>query len=172
MPRLFDFIDRRNTVLAEQGMGVGEYLYVYSVAYYAWLGHDPADGPAFTVAEHDEWDQDDDADVSMRFGWNGPGEAQKERNRERRRAGVQRYLNGLQAEWLANQQAVASGADPAWPAALAAEAELLAADSRRQLWQDGLPEAAQQVLESFRGDLEAAYSPLMNVVEVGLVEHD
>ncbi len=36
----------RNQVMLEQEMGMGEYSYVYALAYYAWLGHSPADGPS------------------------------------------------------------------------------------------------------------------------------
>lgn len=173
LPRMFDFIDQRNAALAEHGMGVGEYLYVYSVVYYAWLQKDPADGPAFTVAEHDAWDADEDPDVSMNFGWRGGGR-DSERNRERRRAGLQRYVHKLQADWLANQRAVADGpgAPAGWTDALAFEADRQAADPRRLLWQDSLPAPDEAVLAPFRADLEASWSPMMNVVEVGLVEHD
>jgi hypothetical protein len=40
------------------------------------------------------------------------------------------------------------------------------------MWQDGLPQAVEAGLAPFRDRLEEAYSPVMNVVEVGLVEHD
>ena len=39
--------------LLEVGMGPGEYMYVYSVAYYSWLGKSPADGPSFTLVGDD-----------------------------------------------------------------------------------------------------------------------
>lgn len=40
-----EFFSVRNRVLLEKGMGMGEYDYIYVLAYYSWLGKDPSDGP-------------------------------------------------------------------------------------------------------------------------------
>jgi len=38
-----NFFEARNRALLEQGMGLGEYSYLYVVTYYGFLGHDPRD---------------------------------------------------------------------------------------------------------------------------------
>lgn len=175
VPRLLDFVDERNRALVAEGMGVGEYLYVYSLAYYAWLGKDPADGPSFTVSDHGS-DADGDG-VSFRWsGDDGGGGSSDdpEEVRRRRSRQIRSYLNGIQVRMLANQrdEARARGLDAAWLARLEAEHAALDADPARLMWQDGLPRPMADALEPFRDRLEEAYSPVMNVVEVGLVEHD
>ena len=96
LPSMLDFIDERNQVLLDRGMGVGEYTYIYSLAYYAWLDKDPGDGPDFAVTDHG------DGDDGTSFRWEGgredPGDV-----REQRRDDLRRQLNRLQAAMLANQ---------------------------------------------------------------------
>ena len=167
LPRLFDFVDERNAALAEQGMGVGEYLYIYSLAYYSWLGHDPGDGPGFAVSGGDE--QGGDAG----FRWD-THEDDPERVREERAAETRRYLNGLQETWLQHQLEAArvQGLDDAWVARLAAEREVVALASERLMWEQDVPAPIALGLEPWRGRLEEAYSPVMNVVEIGMADHD
>ena len=43
--RMGEFFEARNQALLDQGMGMGEYVWVYTVAYYAGLGHELEDGP-------------------------------------------------------------------------------------------------------------------------------
>ena len=167
LPRMLDFIDERNQVLLDRGMGVGEYTYIYSLAYYAWLDKDPGDGPDFAVTDHG------DGDDGTSFRWEGgredPGDV-----REQRRDDLRRQLNRLQAAMLANQleAARAAGADAAWLEQLAAEAEALDMEPDRLMWQAGLPAPIVAGLEPYREQLDAAYLPVMNVVEMGLAEHD
>ncbi len=167
LPRLFDFIDERNRVLADQGMGVGEYVHIYGLVYYSWLGRDPGDGPGFALSDDDHDDRDG---TSFRWG----GDDDPEEVRERRAAQVRRYLNRVQGRMLANQldAARAAGLDAAWLARLEAELDAVRLSPGRLMWQDDLPAATAAGLEPRRDRLEAAYSPVMNVVEVGLVEQD
>ena len=167
LPSLFDFIDERNQVLLDRGMGVGEYFYIYSLAYYAWLDKDPGDGPDFAISDDDEdrdgagfrWDNRDDDPAEVR---------------ERRARQVRRYLNRVQGRMLANQlvAARAAGLDETWLDQLGAEARSLEMESVRLMWQDGVPAAIAAGLEPYRDRLDAAYLPVMNVVEMGLAEHD
>jgi len=43
---LAEYLRERGTALLDQEMGLGEYLYLYSVVYYSWLGKDPGAGPS------------------------------------------------------------------------------------------------------------------------------
>jgi len=172
LPRMFDFIEERNGALADEGMGVGEYLYIYSLAYYSWLDRSPADGPSFTVSDDDDEDEDEDG---VTFRWKGSGHHDDPEDvRARRERQIRRYLNRIQGRMVANQldAARARGLDAGWLAQLEAEHAALDESSGRLVWEEGLPEAVAAALEPFRGRLEASYSPIMNVVEVGLVENE
>jgi hypothetical protein len=39
------YLQARNRALVERQMGVGEYVYLYTLAYYSWLGHTPGEAP-------------------------------------------------------------------------------------------------------------------------------
>ncbi|MBK7189167.1 MAG: hypothetical protein IPH86_10915 [bacterium] len=50
VPRLLGFIEERDRALLQVDMGPGEYMYLYSVAYFGLLAKDPGDGPGFHLA--------------------------------------------------------------------------------------------------------------------------
>lgn len=134
-----DFLEQRNSALLREGMGLGEYTYLYVVAYNGWLGH-PFD-PDFGEFVHESDD----------------GESR----------GVE--LRALFLHWLETQRdaAVASSQDPAWVSAL--EDELLAirmADLRTP-WADGPPPRIAEALAPYRGRFEATYVRLDPLVGVG-----
>jgi hypothetical protein len=39
------YLQARNLALLERKMGMGEYVYIYTLTYYSWLGHTPGEGP-------------------------------------------------------------------------------------------------------------------------------
>ena len=47
---IVDLLQQRNQALLKEDMGLGEYLFIYSTAYYAWLGMSPGDGPPFQLS--------------------------------------------------------------------------------------------------------------------------
>jgi hypothetical protein len=167
IPRLFDFIDARNAALVEQGMGLGEYVHIYTAAYFAWLDKDPADGPSFQLSGDDE-----DEEGGIRWGINqedGPENARDARDER-----IRRYLHGLQRKMVGNQLTVAEAADvdPVWVTALREEAGLMDRHPRRLLWSDGLPSQMEASLAPYRERLEATYSSMVNAVEMGMVDHE
>jgi hypothetical protein len=148
------YVEERNDLLLESGMGTGEYLYIYSVAYHSWLGHDPADGP------------------SVRTGRGG--------RRERLLDGedgsfapdrLRRICRRYATAWIANQIEALPGrgdgeeADP-WHATLEAEARRLRRTRETTLWAEGLPEAVAASLEPSRERLANAYSAALNCFEI------
>ncbi len=165
VPGIFDFVEARNGVLMERGMGLGEYTHIYTVAYYAWLEKDPADGPGFDINSEDEGEgavhwgvgDDDEGDV-----------------RQRREQKLRRYLHDVQRRMLDNQLTAAEGraVDEAWLAELRAEDARMDDISRRLLWEDWVPTPVGDSLEPFRVRLEESYTPLTNAVEMGLVDVD
>ena len=131
----------RNEALIEAGMGAGEYVWLYHLAYYAWLGHDPAAG-----SDQDAWYGGDAERGAAGFGEDKP--------RERMRQLVLPMLEGVPAP------------DDCTRAWRDAELARLAADPARYPWQTDLPGAVATVFESRRPELEAAWEPLVNPVEL------
>lgn len=166
IPRLFDFIDDRNRVLLDHDMGLGEYVHIYSVAYYAWLDKEPADGPGFTISDNDNEEEN--------VRWSFEDEDTEGDVRDRRDERIRESVHELQRQILGNQITVAETAvvDATWIDALREEAALMDRHPRRLLWSDGLPPQLEASLEPFRDRLEASYSPMANAVEMGILGDD
>jgi hypothetical protein len=162
LPGITSFLRHRNEAMLEAGIGPGEYLYVYAVAYYSWLGKSPADGPPFVLSSHDDDDSEEEEDERDAFVI-----------REDRMEETRRFLNTRLTVMLRNQLAAAApggageGGD-SWPDALAAEVELMEADPYRIPWQDGLPMVLDSSLEPFRKRLEESYCEICNPLEIAV----
>jgi hypothetical protein len=156
LPGMAEYHSRRSRALLEAGMGMGEYVYLYTVLYYSWLGHAPADGPPFLLVSDDHHEDPDDLTEAE--------------IRERRDRLYRRRLNHNLLPMLRRQLA-APGSEqmPDWRQALEAEIAAMEDDGQRLPWEDGLPEAVRSSLEPLRAELEATYSPLCNPLEVGLL---
>ena len=135
------FLRARNSALEHQGLGMGEYTYIYVTSYYGVLGRSPAD---------DE-ETRREPDSQARSGrWTTP-EA---------RSTFLAQLRGL-------RDSLGSEPDAAeWGAALSAEIDALESDSRRTPWQDGVPEAIRASIEPYRERLAATYDPATNPFEL------
>jgi hypothetical protein len=161
--KVIEFDAHRSRALLEAGMGLGEYEYLYAMAYYCWLGKSPTDGPPFDLVSRDEQDGEhrDEFDV-----------------REDRRELILERLNGLLLAQLRNQLAAllaasaasGEGAVEAWRERLEAEITALEADPYRLAWIEGLPAALEASLRPYRSRLEESYSPLCNPTEMNLFE--
>lgn len=154
LPDIFDFANARSQAMLDAGIGPGEYLYLYTLSYYVFLGHSAGDGPPFPlVSGSDGSDGDDDAFVV----------------REERLVSIRRRVNQRLLPILRNQLADARSAAVAgdWPALLAREVEAMENSPRRLPWQDGLPSFMVESLEPFRDRLAASYSELCNPLETG-----
>ncbi|MCP4654825.1 MAG: hypothetical protein GY856_05330 [bacterium] len=149
-----EYVNTRNRALLEQDMGLGEYLYIYSTAYYSWLGYVPEDGPERTVDGRRErllaGDEDEDQDAicapqSLRRRW-----------RRSMSAMLDNQLAALPPE----------GAGDPWHERLTAEIERFDDDPRHVPWHDGLPPAIAASLEPYRDRFEATYNKTCNCFEV------
>jgi hypothetical protein len=137
---LGDLFRDRNTAMLEVRMGLGEYTYIYAMAYYALLEHFPYDGPG----------------PSRR----GDGERVMGAETQSR---IRRDLVTM----LENQLASLPDETPTGlRAALASEIAALEEDDHRFPWQDSLPETIRASLEPFREELEAHYEPMTNLFEL------
>lgn len=139
------FFDARNAALLEQGMGMGEYTYLYALLYYAFLGGSPDDGPA------SDRDEEDRVEVSF------SSVTSSRRVHDSLLSMLRNQLQGLPPDAAASQRQ-----------ALAREIEALERDRRRYPWTDGLPPATAASLEPFRERLLATYDPVSNPFELAI----
>lgn len=168
IPRILEYFAERNDALLQHGMGLGEYYYIYSVAYYSWLEKSPADGPPFRLEgqssgnwriESGEWESES--------GW------QRDEVREDRIERLTQRANRLITPMLRHQleELEAGEYDETWRDALAQEIEALERDRDRLPWADGAPGVITASLEPFRDALEKSYSAPCNGLEFGM-EHN
>jgi hypothetical protein len=161
IPQAIGFVSARGEALLEAGVGPGEYLYIYSLAYFSWLGKSPADGPSFPLVGDDE-------------GGEGPryeGRPDEFDVREGRREMILTHLNEQLLPLLRRQLAARDEGDAvlesdAWRRQLAAEIAAMEKDRFRIPWRDGLPKRIETSLRPFRSRLEGSYSPECNPLEV------
>jgi hypothetical protein len=154
--RIGGYLQARNEALLQHRMGAGEYVYVYTLAYYSWLGHSPGEVPG--VQPGGERGQVEDLEL---FG---------ERAVRRR---YRRYVLGMVRGQIASLgREHEAGDGETWRGALEAQLRRLELDPGYVLWEDGLPAGIEASLRPFRGRLEAAYSPSTNRIELPLAEHE
>jgi len=169
LPGIFAFHTHRSEALLEAGMGLGEYRYIYVMAYYSWLARSPADGPPFTLVG----DTDVRIDADTSFDDDDWGDQEEFEVRESRAEQILGRLHREILPMLRRQQAAlerleARPGEDVWRRALADEIAALEADRFRIPWQDGLPDVLRQSLEPFKARLEASYSPMCNPLEMGM----
>ena len=165
MHQLADFLRQRNEALMESEIGLGEYYYIYTLAYYDWLGKSPVDGPSFKLVGERGYVFEEIENL--------PESAV----REYRTDVTRRNLNRLFLPVLRNQlNDLDAAEDPGelepWRALLEAEILRLETDANRIPWEDGLPDVIAASLEPFRERLERSYGVMCNALEAGVARRD
>jgi hypothetical protein len=131
------YLEARNAALLAEGMGFGEYSYLYAIVYHAYLDRDLR--PVFSL--HDQEDL-------------GP-----------RYVRLQVHFRAwLQSQ---REAAAAAGEDAAWLNALDDEILALSVSDLRVPWRDGLPERTAAVLAPYRDRIEASFLPLGPLLCIG-----
>lgn len=157
IPQIAEFMKFRNQALLDAEMGMGEYTYIYAIAYFSWLDKPPEDGPDFEVMEEG--------------GGSRMGEMDIEEIREERRDVMIRRLHRTLLPMLENQleKLVSTGASetlPEWKNLLEAEIQAMEKDRFHLPWEAGLPDAIETSLEPYRDRLEQSYNPMTNPFEL------
>jgi len=155
IPQIAELLKSRNQALLDKGMGIGEYYYIYVIAYYSWLKKSPEDGPDVQLVEYEE---------------RGDYRDRKEFLEMRREVTLKR-VNRQLLPVLRNQlekliESDKSGAQAKWRKRLEAELKAIESDRARILWKDGLPSVLEASLRPFKERLESSYNPLTNSLEV------
>ncbi len=161
VPEIAGFLKARNQALLDHGMGLGEYSYLYAIAYAAWLKKPPEDGPGFRMT--------------------GPGGVAYDRDslegsKNLMRGRVHRLILAMMWNQQAKLQAglqtgtprAAAGAEGSWANALLAEIKTMETNGLRVPWEDGLPDVIARTLGPYRARLEASYSRLTNPFEIAV----
>ncbi len=147
VPHFTEFYTARCQALLEARMGIGEYSYIYSTAYYSFLAKPLEDGPGvLLVRDGGHSDQVPAEEVPAR-----------------RRGLILKRIHSVVVHSLENGRSAARGP---WQALAGRELSLLRAHPERIPWEDGLPAALTRSLEPFRAELEGQYLPLTNPLEL------
>ncbi len=158
------YYETRNKALLARDMGMGEYTYIYCLAYFSWLGHSPYDAPE---GEHLHIQTEDRED----FSWedeHGDWEETAEETRVLMRR-VARQLAGMLANQLAALDSLPeSQIDPDWHRQLQREVERLEEHPGSMPWTEGLPERIAASLAPYRTRLEETYSKEANVFALSI----
>jgi len=148
-----EYLAVRNEKLLLEQMSLGEYLWIYSLTYYSWLGHEVVAGPELTVGgENWELFQDSESPLSPR--------------QQQRR--YRRVISAL----FQNQINAVPDTDPEGLARLKQEFGRFENDLRSVIWESGLPDADAAVLEPYRDRLEATWHPPTNMMELPFPDQD
>ena len=170
IPALLNFLALRNTILLEQDMSPGEYVYIYNAAYYGLIGIDPGDGPGFQLNGNGHGHGGDNDGFNWQTDVGNRDDGWENEDRERQ---VGESLNKMIRPMLKNMKrtlADDSTVDPSWLSALDDEIDALAHDYSRRPWEDGLPTPLAASIEPFWGQLEAAYEPYLNALEMATID--
>ncbi len=145
-----EYVERRNDTLLAKGMGLGEYLYIYSLGYYSWLGHSPADGPVVRRRPGSR-------EREHFFGEDSTfGPRALRRQYRRFTLAFLRKLRDQQTPEL----------DEQWRDALAREIARLEDDPSAVAWERGLPQPIEEALAPYRRRLESSYRQSINCFEL------
>jgi len=145
-----EYVDHRNRILLDKRMALGEYGFIYSIAYHSWLHHPPEEGPMILT-------QGNRRDRDRVFS----------DNPELTPEGVRRQYRRLMARWLENQlNGIRDAEQTKWRAALKNEMDRIDRDSGRVAWEDQLPPQIQNSLEPFRSRLTDTYHRSTNYFEL------
>lgn len=158
IPQIAEFLKFRNQALLDAEMGMGEYYYIYAIAYFSWLGKLPEDGPDFEVMGPEDSDSR----------W---GEMDREEIREERKDTMLRRMHRTLLPMLQNQLEKLKATDISddrmeWRTALEREIQAMEEDRFRLPWEDGLPDVMETSLQPFRDRLERSYNPMTNPFEL------
>jgi TonB family protein len=143
------FMNRRNQVLLDKRMGLGEYAYIYTIAYHSWLGHAPNEGPPVLAKLRLQ-------DRSQSFGNDSNISPESVRRQYRR---VILRLLGNQLNSIKDEE------HGKWRDTLRAEIDRIDRDPERVAWQDNLPPPIEESLKPYRNQLASTYHPSANFLE-------
>jgi hypothetical protein len=167
IPLMVEFYRVRNYALLDANMGLGEYYYIYVLAYYSYLGKLPEDGPDFQLVGENK-----DGKNSWHFdGSNEDMDGYQEKVKSKRRIRVLKKINRLFLSMLNSQleeleQNSSLRQNRILKKKIKNEIQTLEEDQERIPWHDGLPEVIGSSLKPFQVRLKKSYNEMINAVEL------
>ncbi|MCP4220231.1 MAG: hypothetical protein GY765_36705 [bacterium] len=159
LPQVARYFTIRNRRLMEENMGLAEYSYIYTLAYYSFLSKAPTDGPDFKQLAVKETKIDFDFLFK-----NKKKRKHEDRHFELRGLRFMVPMMKCQMEKL-KESGVQEGDD--WLETLDVEIQALEQKGGRLPWKDTLPKVLEDSLQPFRDRLEASYRSVVNPMELG-----
>ncbi len=158
-PSLAGFWSSRNAALIDRGMGMGEYSYIYCLAYFSYLGYDPGDGA-----------HDSNLDFGGSSGSGLEVSTSGAMTEEQRRDAAWSRVHDLMLPMLESidPEGMVLSDDEArkWLAEVELEVGMMQESLMRYPWRDGAPRALSDVFRPYRKDLEEQYDISVNPVEL------
>ncbi len=145
-----EYMGRRNRALLDRHMGLGEYAYIYTIAYHSWLGHPPEEGPRVF------------AELSQRNRQRHSGDTGNF-TPEAIRGQYRRLIVRLLENQLGGMK------DPVQKSLrdmVQQEIERVDRSLDRVAWQDNLPSSIEACLKPYRSRLESTYRTSTNCFEL------
>jgi hypothetical protein len=143
------YMNQRNQVLLDKRMGLGEYAYIYTMAYHSWLGHAPDEAPPVLTKFRLQ-------DRSQSFGNDSNISPESVRRQYRR---VILRLLGNQLDSIKGSEQLP------WSRMLKAEIDRVDRDPNRVAWQDNMPPPIEKSLSPYRDRLVSSFHSSANFFE-------
>lgn len=157
MPDIITYIKTKYRLQIENKMSRGEYIYIYTLAYYNYLGHEPGDGPKFmlvTDAQNDDEQEYKGEEAIIR------------RDKETRDK-----INGYFRKIFKNQIIAATLInDEKMVLKLRDETERLLKNPYALPWEENLPVEVEASFIKYRDRLDSLYSFELNPLEITMAE--
>lgn len=152
IPEIVRYYKARNNALMEVQMGLGEYLYIYTNAYFVLLKKSPSDGPKFRIEGEGDNQSDKYGDEVF----------------ELRYDKISKKINRLAREHLTNLKFQLDKTDPSNKYLRIIEEEIIKLNSNRNLipWMDSIPEFVNQQFNNYSVELDSSYKLLLNPLEM------
>gem|GEM_PF-4069237 len=141
-----EYLSKRNENLLREKMPIGEYAWIYSLAYYSWLGHPMDTAPDLGGAGVQKWG-DDESPISPK--------TQRERYHRVMLRLLENRLDSLENGPAELREQVKQELD-----------RVTGAPDGTVIWESGLPAGEAAVLEPYRDRLEATWNSDTNVLEL------
>ncbi|MCP4547673.1 MAG: hypothetical protein GY835_14530 [bacterium] len=159
VPIVIDYMEAKHKALSAAGMGLSEYTYIYSIAFFSLLDHSPEDGPEITKEGH--WDRGE----RILDGDDGTFSTDNVRRRYRR----------FMLSMLRNQLRAVPDQNPTEREErcrdmIADEIDRLRDRPGRSAWKGNMMLATKASFEPYRQRLERSYNSTLNCFEIS-VEH-
>ncbi|MCP4155111.1 MAG: hypothetical protein GY757_45725 [bacterium] len=175
IPRLGKYYTYRNKKLIEVDMGLGEYFYIYSLAYYSYLGKSPNDGPDLSFFEKHQ--KSGGFDISNIRAEKEPGQNRHSKEaKEKRKRKFYSHVGRIILTLMQNQleklnQTTTTAEQDGWLKTLTEEVAAMEKDPTRLPWKDGLPEVLENSMKDFKKRLEQSYRAVLNPIELTVSTH-